>query len=162
VNCTAQLGQPGPWFDRLPHFRMGFTPSNGAEIQSEYLLPRENAAAAMAALAPLGEQLARVIQVNEIRTVAADEQWLGLAHGGDAVAFHFTFDRDPDAVREVLGHVEAALLPLGARPHWGKWFVTPREEIEQRYPRIGEFRALAARVDEAGKFRNAFLDTHVL
>lgn len=162
VNCTAQLGRPGPWYDRLPHFRMGFTPSNGAEIQSEYLLPRANAAAAMDALATLGPRLAPVIQVNEIRTVAADEQWLGLAHGGDAVAFHFTFDRDPDAVRDVLGHVEAALLPLGARPHWGKWFVTPRVEIEQRYPRLDDFRDLVARTDPGGKFRNGFLDTHVL
>ena len=43
---TPQLGDPGLWSDRLPHFRMGFTPSNGDEIQSEYLLPRANAVAA--------------------------------------------------------------------------------------------------------------------
>ena len=38
-NCTQQLGVPGPWFERLPHFRPEFTPSAGDELQSEYLLP---------------------------------------------------------------------------------------------------------------------------
>ena len=40
---TVQGGVPGPWLDRLPHFRMAFTPSRGEELQSEYLLPREHA-----------------------------------------------------------------------------------------------------------------------
>ena len=33
----AAAGTPGPWSERLPHFRLGHTPSNGDEIQSEYL-----------------------------------------------------------------------------------------------------------------------------
>ena len=36
-HCTPQLGVPGPWHERLPHFRLEFTPSSGEELQSEYL-----------------------------------------------------------------------------------------------------------------------------
>ena len=43
VNCTEQMGAPGPWYERLPHFRMDFTPSSGKELQSEYFVPREHA-----------------------------------------------------------------------------------------------------------------------
>ena len=39
-HCTEQLGVPGPWHDRLPHFRLEFTPSSGEELQSEYFVPR--------------------------------------------------------------------------------------------------------------------------
>jgi xylitol oxidase len=39
-NCTEQMGVPGPWYERLPHFRIGFTPSAGKELQSEYFVPR--------------------------------------------------------------------------------------------------------------------------
>ena len=49
-NCTEQMGMPGPWYDRLPHFRMGFTPSAGKELQSEYFVPRHNAVEAILAI----------------------------------------------------------------------------------------------------------------
>ncbi len=42
-NCTEQMGVPGPWYERLPHFRMGFTPSTGEELQTEYFVPRQHA-----------------------------------------------------------------------------------------------------------------------
>ncbi|HEX9958058.1 MAG TPA: FAD-binding protein, partial [Fibrella sp.] len=41
-NCTEQMGVPGAWYERLPHFKMGFTPSSGEELQSEYFVPRRN------------------------------------------------------------------------------------------------------------------------
>src|SRR5690606_25867365 len=50
VNCTEQFGVPGPWHERLPHFRAEFTPSSGAELQSEYLMPRRHALDALRAL----------------------------------------------------------------------------------------------------------------
>ncbi|HWA33515.1 MAG TPA: FAD-binding protein, partial [Cyclobacteriaceae bacterium] len=28
-NCTDQMGAPGPWHERLPHFKMDFMPSSG-------------------------------------------------------------------------------------------------------------------------------------
>ncbi len=162
ASCTPQLGVPGPWFERLPHFRLSHTPSSGEELQSEYFVPREAAPAAMKALFALGERLAPALLVSEVRTVAADDLWLSPAYGRDSAAFHFTWRRDEPAVREVLGEVEAALAPYGARPHWGKVFVMGFAELEALYPRLPDFRELCAAFDPGGKFRNAFLDSLVL
>ncbi|TDE97499.1 FAD-binding protein [Occultella glacieicola] len=162
VNCTDQLGRPGPWYDRLPHFRMGFTPSVGAEIQSEYLVPRAHAVAAITAMRGLDEQLAPVLQVSEIRTIAGDDLWLSSTEGGDRVAFHLTFAREPDAVRALLPRIEDALDPFDARPHWGKWFTTSPERLAALYPRLGDFVDLAGRLDPHGCFRNDYLDRTVL
>jgi xylitol oxidase len=158
--ATQQGGVPGPWHERLPHFRLGFTPSNGAELQSEYLLPRDAAAAAFAAMAGLGDLLAPVLQISEIRTVAADEAWLSPSYRRDTVAIHFTWVLDPGAVSPVVAAIEAELTPLGARPHWGKVFGVPPQAVRELYPRWNDFRALARSLDPAGKFRNAFTDTY--
>ncbi|MCX7522964.1 FAD-binding protein [Microbacterium sp. STN6] len=162
VNCTAQLGVAGPWHERLPHFRLEFTPSNGEEIQSEYLVPRERAVEAIEALRGVAEQVRPVLQVTEIRTMAGDDLWLSEAYGRDTVGLHFTWVRDQAAVEAALVHVEAALEPFGARPHWGKVFLDRDGRVAGRYPRIGEFRALAERYDPRGVFRNAFLERHVV
>ncbi|MFD5388166.1 FAD-binding protein [Streptomyces sp. NPDC127074] len=158
LHCTEQLGAPGPWHERLPHFRPDFTPSNGDELQSELLLPRESASAAFAALRGLGDRIAPVVQVSEVRTVAADELWLSPAYGRDSVAFHFTWVPDHDAVIEVVAAMEEALLPLGARPHWGKLTTAAPERILSSYDRAADFARLLAEHDPAGKFRNAYLD----
>ncbi|MBP8535554.1 FAD-binding protein [Streptomyces sp. MK37H] len=158
LHCTEQLGAPGPWHERLPHFRPDFTPSNGDELQSELLLPREAASAAFAALRRLGDRIAPVVQVSEVRTVAADELWLSPAYGRDSVAFHFTWVPDHDAVIEVVAAMEEALLPLGARPHWGKLTTAAPERILSSYDRAGDFARLLAEHDPAGKFRNAYLE----
>ena len=160
TQATQQGGVPGPWHERLPHFRLGFTPSNGVELQSEYLLPRDAAAAAFAAMAGLGDLLAPVLQISEIRTVAGDGAWMSPCYGRDTVAIHFTWILDPDAVRPVVAAIEAQLTPLGARPHWGKVFSTPPQTVRALYPRWADFRALAGSLDPAGKFRNAFTDTY--
>jgi xylitol oxidase len=157
VHCTAQLGEPGPWHERLPHFRPGFVPSSGEELQSEYLLPREHAAAALEALAALGAAVAPVLQVCEVRTVAADTQWLSPAHGRDSVALHFTWIKDTAAVLPVLARVEQALHPFGPRPHWGKLSTVPPARIRAAYPRMADFERLAAATDPGGTFANAFL-----
>jgi xylitol oxidase len=155
VNCTAQLGVAGPWADRLPHFRMGFTPSNGDEIQSEYHVPRRHAVAAIEALRELAELIAPVVQVSELRTVAADRLWLSPQYEQGTMGIHFTWAPDQAAVERVLIDVEAALAPFDARPHWGKVFLrSPRD----RYPRAADFAALAARLDPRGAFRNAWLE----
>lgn len=158
VNCTAQLGRPGPWWDRLPHFRMGFTPSSGEEIQSEYLVPRPHAVAAIRALRALAPAIRPVLQVSELRTVAADQLWMSPQYGQATLAIHFTWAREPAAVELALRDVEAALAPLGARPHWGKLFLAPPGA---RYPRRADFAALAERLDPRGAFRNAWLEAHV-
>lgn len=157
-SVTQQGGVPGPWLDRLPHFRMEFTPSRGEELQSEYLLPRELALTAVERLRGLRDRLAPVLLVSELRSVAADGHWLSSSYGRDVVGVHFTWVRDPERVHAVLPAVEDALLPLGARPHWGKCFVAGVGELEPLYPRMVDFRALRDRVDPDRVFGNAFLD----
>ncbi|MGW1131046.1 FAD-binding protein [Streptomyces griseoluteus] len=157
VNCTEQGGVPGPWHERLPHFRAEFTPSSGSELQSEYLLPRADAPAALHALDAIRETLAAVVLTCEVRTVAADAQWLGPAYGRDSVALHFTWIEDAVAVLPVVRAVEAALGALDARPHWGKVFEMPAAVVRERLPRLADFRALVAGLDPTGKFTNAFV-----
>ncbi|NUT30870.1 MAG: FAD-binding protein [Streptomyces sp.] len=157
VNCTEQFGVPGPWHERLPHFRAEFTPSSGAELQSEYLLPRGYAVDALRALDGIRATLAPVLQTCEVRTVAADEQWLSPCHGRDTVALHFTWIEDTAAVLPVVRRLEEALDAFEPRPHWGKVFTMPAEVVRGRYPRLADFRALARELDPAGKFANAFV-----
>jgi len=160
-SCTQQLGVPGPWHERLPHFRLEFTPSVGDELQSEYLVPRGRALEALAALQPLADRLAVVVQVSEIRTVAADDLWLSMADERDSVAIHFTWISDWAAVAPVLAEVERAIAPMQARPHWGKLFGTDPDVLAGLYPRLDDFRQLLHEYDPAGKFRNDLLE-HVL
>ncbi|CAM5516272.1 FAD-binding protein [Streptomyces aurantiogriseus] len=157
VNCTEQFGVPGPWHERLPHFRAEFTPSSGNELQSEYLLPRERAVDILYAIDGIRETVAPALQTCEVRTVAADEQWLSPAHARDSVAVHFTWIEDTEAVLPVVRELEAALEPFAPRPHWGKVFTVPADAVRERYPRIDDFRSLVRELDPAGTFTNAFL-----
>jgi len=156
--CTQQMGAPGPWFDRLPHFRMGFAPSAGAEIQAEYFVPRESAGRAVAIIRALGESLSPTLIAAEVRTVAADDLWLSAGSRGPYACFHFTFARDWPAVQALLPKIEAALDPLEPLPHWGKVFAMAPQTIATRLPRLCDFRELVQAFDPAGKFRNAYLD----
>ncbi len=156
-NTTQQLGVVGPWSERLAHFRFEFTPSNGEEIQSEYLVPRARAVEAIRAVRELAPLIAPVLQITEIRTVAADGLWLSSAYGTDVVGLHFTWLRDQAGVEAVLPVLEAALLPLGARPHWGKLYLDVDGVVPGLYPELDAFRALADRIDPSGIFRNPFL-----
>ncbi|AEV82131.1 FAD-binding protein [Actinoplanes sp. SE50] len=151
-NCTRQGGVPGPWHERLPHFRMEFTPSSGEELQSEWHLPREAADDALRAVAEIRERVADVLQICEVRTIAADQLWLSPHYQRDSVALHFTWIADPEAVLTVVADLEKLLGLLGARPHLGKIFTSAPEP-----PRVADFAALAGRFDPTGKFRNEFL-----
>jgi FAD/FMN-containing dehydrogenase len=157
VHCTDQGGIPGPWFARLPHFRPEFTPSSGEELQSEFLLPRRHALDALHALAAIGDRIAPVLQISEVRTIAADELWLSPNYRQDSVGLHFTWIRDAAAVLPVLELVEKRLAPYEPRPHWGKISTLDPAAVRARYPRLADFRGLAERYDPDGKFGNAFL-----
>ena len=159
-NCTEQLGMPGPWHERLPHFRLEFVPSAGDELQSEYLLPRAAAADGLRALEQMAG-LAAVVHVSEIRTVAADDLWLSPSYQRDCVAFHFTWINDWPAVAPVLAGVEERLAPWQARPHWGKLFGVSPQALGGLYPRRDDFRRLMRQYDPAGKFRNDLLDRYL-
>ncbi|MDR6972845.1 D-arabinono-1,4-lactone oxidase [Leifsonia shinshuensis] len=156
-DTTQQLGVVGPWSERLAHFRFEFAPSDGEEIQSEYLVPRAHAVDAIRAVRELAPVIAPVLQISEIRTVAADDLWLSSAYGADVVGLHFTWLRDQAGVEAVLPALEAALLPLGARPHWGKLYLDRDTVVPDLYPRLDDFRTLTERLDPEGVFRNPFL-----
>ncbi|PYC88379.1 FAD-binding protein [Streptomyces tateyamensis] len=155
--CTRQLGVPGRWHARLPHFRLDFTPSSGEELQSEYFVARTDAVAAFDALDAVRDRIAPALQISEIRTVAADALWLSPAYARDCVAFHFTWHPDAVAVAEAVRTVEEALSAFAARPHWGKVFTMAPETVRERYPRWADFGTLLGDFDPAGKFRNEFL-----
>jgi xylitol oxidase len=161
-SSTEQLGVPGPSYERLPHFRLGFTPSRGAELQSEYVVPREHGAGALGELRGLGSALAPLLLVAEIRAVAADTLWLSPFSEQDSVAFHFTWKPRPADVLTVLPRIEAALAPFSARPHWGKLFTASARELEAVYPKLLDFRRLMRKLDGDGKFRNDFVARYVM
>jgi xylitol oxidase len=158
AGCTPQLGRAGAWSDRLPYFRMGFTPSSGEELQSEYLVPREHAVAAIQAVRALADRIRPVLQVCEIRTIAADRLWMSPQYRCDTVGIHFTWTLEPAAVAGVLTDLEPALEPFDARPHWGKLFLADATTIAGRYARLPAFARLLETHDPRGAFRNAWLD----
>jgi xylitol oxidase len=162
VNCTEQLGVPGPWYERLPHFRMGFTPSAGQELQTEYFVPRPHALEAIFAVERLRDLVGPQLLITEIRTIAADPLWMSPCHRQDCVTIHFTWKPDWPAVRRLLPVIERELAPFHPRPHWGKLFTIPPAEFLAQYPRLPEFLALARQYDPAGKFRNEFLERNLL
>jgi alditol oxidase len=157
-NSTQQAGVPGPWHARLPHFRMEFTPSTGAELQSEYMVRRERALEAIEAVARVRERIAPVLQVNEIRTVAADDLWLSMNYQRDSLGLHFTWIADTDAVLPAVAALEESLASLDARPHWGKVFTMDPAAIRSRYDRFPDFAELVKQYDPDGTFRNAWLN----
>lgn len=160
-SATEQLGVPGSSYERLPHFRLGFTPSSGAELQSEYVVPREHGADAVRELRRLGGVVSPLLLIAEIRAVAADTLWLSPFYEQDSIAFHFTWQPRSAEVLAVLPQIEAALTPFGVRPHWGKLFTTSAQELEAVYPKLPAFRRLVQRFDSGAKFGNAFLARYV-
>lgn len=161
TSATPQLGRPGLWSNRLPHFRMDYTPSLGEEIQSEYLVPRRHAIGAIEAVRALAERMRPILLVSEIRRVAADHLWMSMSYEEDSVAIHFTWKREPEAVQKMVVQIEDALAPFEARPHWGKVFHAEAAAIAPLYKHHADFVRLVERLDSRGAFRNAWLKTHV-
>jgi len=160
-NCTEQMGIPGAWQDRLPHFRMDHTPSSGEELQTEYFVAREHAVAALLALNEIREHIAPLLMISEVRTIAADDLWMSMCYKQDSVALHFTWKMDQPAVQQLLPMIEAQLASFDVRPHWGKLFTLSPMQLEMYYERMQDFRTLLKQYDPQGKFRNAFLDLNV-
>ena len=159
--CTDQAGVPGPWHQRLPHFRLDFTPSSGNELQSEFFVPRSGGAEALRALARLAPRIAPLLQVAEVRAIAGDDQWVSPCSGRDSIAFHFTWQPQADAVMSLLPELERALSGFEVRPHWGKLFTMAPAAVRSAYPHMAQFVALADELDPGRKFRNEFLDTYL-
>ena len=158
--CTDQLGEPGAWHARLPHFKMEFTPSSGEELQSEFFVDRRHAGEVIRVLRDMADQLNPLLMISEVRTIAADDLLMSTAYGRDSVAFHFTWYQDWEALQGILPTIEACLSPFEARPHWGKNFNMPSDVLRSRYPGIGQFQDLMVAFDPDGKFRNPFVDEY--
>jgi alditol oxidase len=162
VNCTQQQGVPGPWSERLPHFRSGFLPSSGEELQSEFFVGRADAVAAIQAVRGLAADIVPLLLISELRTIAGDSLWLSPHQGRDSLGLHFTWRRRPAEVEAVLARIEAALAPYAARPHWGKVFTARAESIAPLYPQMPDFRRLRDRLDPEQTFVNDWLRDMVL
>ncbi len=161
-NCTEQMSVPGPWHERLPHFRMDFTPSSGEELQTEYFVPRQHALAALGAISRLRDQVAPLLQISEVRTIAADSLWMSPCYQQACIGIHFTWKKNWEAVRNLLPLIEEQLAPFHARPHWGKLFTMSPAHLQSLYEKLPGFQDLLRFYDPEGKFRNAFLDTYIL
>jgi xylitol oxidase len=155
------MGIPGAWHDRLPHFRMEFTPSSGEELQSEYFVPRQNALAALRAVDEVREHIAPLLQISEVRTIAADTLWMSPCYQRASVAIHFTWKKDWETVKKLLPMIEEQLAPFDARPHWGKLFTMSPSRVQSLYEKMPAFQELLGQYDPDGKFRNAFLDKYI-
>lgn len=160
-NCTEQLGVPGAWYERLPHFRMNFTPSGGDELQSEYFVPRDKAYQAILAVEELRDQITPHLFITELRTIDADDLWMSPCYRRPTLTIHFTWKPEWLAVRKILPMIEAKLAPFDARPHWAKLFTMPPSRLQGLYPKLAEYKALLAHYDPNGKFRNEYLNTNL-
>jgi xylitol oxidase len=156
-SVTGQLREPGPWNERLAHFRSEFQPSHGEEIQSEYLIPAEHAVPAITALRAIGDRIAPLLHVAELRSVAADTAWLSPSYARDSLAIHFTWKPMAAEILTVLPLIEHTLDPFAPRPHWGKVATMSPARLRRAYPRLDDFAAHVRRVDPAGRFENAYV-----
>ena len=161
INCTPQLGDPRPMVRAAPALPDGVHAERRRRDPVRVPAPPRPRDRRDRRAARLAETIRPLLQVSEIRTIAADELWMSPAYREDVVGLHFTWGPDEAAVRRALIEIEAALIPLGARPHWGKLFLAGAETLGPRYERLPEFIALMQRLDPRGAFRNDWLREHV-
>jgi len=166
-TCTDQ-SRPGPWHERLPHFRFDFQPGFGEELQSEYFVPRSAAVEGLRAVQAVAPTIIPFVLVSEVRSIAADDLLLSPHAQGQvgtegSVAFHFTWRKqEAEVMMQVLPVLEHALEPFNARPHWGKLFAMPRERLEQLYGgALSEFRSVMHRYDPDGRFCNSWVEATI-
>jgi xylitol oxidase len=160
-KCTDQMGVPGVWYERLPHFKMGFTPSTGKELQSEYFIPLHHAVEAISAISRLGKQIGPHLFITEIRTIAEDHLWMSPCYNQTSVTIHFTWKPETVAVMKLLPIIEKELAPFNVRPHWGKLFTISPSILASRYEKLEDFKKVVASYDPKGKFRNRFLSKNL-
>jgi alditol oxidase len=160
-NCTEQMGVPGPWYERLPHFRMNFTPSSGAELQSEYFVPRDKAYSAILAVEELRDKITPHLFISELRTIAPDDLWISPCYQRPSMTIHFTWKPEWPEVKKVLPMIEEKLAPFNSRPHWAKLFTMQPDRLRSCYSKMPQYQAILAQFDPAGKFRNKFINKNI-
>jgi alditol oxidase len=162
VNCTEQMGVPGPWYERMPHFRMNFTPSSGTELQTEYFVPRSRGYEAIRAVETLRDKITPHLFITELRAIAADDLWLSMAYKRDSMAIHFTWKQETPEVMALLPQIEDKLARFDARPHWAKLFTVPPARLHALYEKMPDYQALLKDHDPTAKFRNEFVNHNIL
>ncbi len=160
-NCTEQMGVSGPWYERLPHFKMGFTPSSGEELQAEYFIPHQNAPEAIKAVETLRNEIKPLLMISEIRTIDADNLWMSPCYHQPSVSIHFTLNPNREGVNKLLPKIEEKLAPFGVKPHWGKLFTLSPTILQPRYEKLADFKQLMKQYDPDGKFHNDFVNTNI-
>jgi xylitol oxidase len=160
-NTTEQMGVPGPWYERLPHFRMNFTPSRGNELQTEYFVPRERGYQAILAVEKLRDHITPHLFITEFRTIDADHLWMSMAYQRPSLAIHFTWKPEWAAVRQILPMIEEQLAPFDPRPHWAKLFTLDPARLQHQYVKFADYRRLVKDYDPNGKFRNEYLNHNI-
>ena len=160
-NCTEQLGVPGPWYERLPHFKMGFTPSSGKELQAEYFVPWSHAVDAIFAIQNMGKSISPHLFISETRSIAADDLWLSPCYHQACASIHFTLKQETEEVMSLLPLIEKALEPFDAKPHWGKLFTMSAAKLTSLHSRLNDFKKVVSGYDPQRKFRNAFLERNL-
>jgi alditol oxidase len=161
VNCTEQMGVPGPWYERMPHFRMNFTPSSGTELQTEYFVPRNRGYEAIRAVETLRDKITPHLFITELRAIAADDLWLSMAYKRDSMAIHFTWKQETPEVMSLLPQIEEKLARFDARPHWAKLFTVPPARLHALYEKMSDYQALLKDHDPTAKFRNEFVNHNI-
>ena len=159
--CTDQMGISGKWLYRLPHFKLDSSPASGDEVQTEYLVDRSHVSEYIAELSNIGDEIADRVYATEIRTIKSDDLWLSGAYGRQTVGFHFTWKKS-DSLATFLPKIEEILGNHDGRPHWGKLFSTPRENLIGRYPKYSNFEDLLKKYDPNKKFRNSFINRYFI
>ena len=160
--CTEQQGIPGPWYERLPHFRMNFTPSSGQELQTEYFVPFDRGYEAILAVEKLRDQITPHLFITELRTIAADKLWMSTAYERPSLAIHFTWKPEWPAVQARCCPRSKPRSSPSSRGRTGASCSPCRaQKLESRYTRLADFEQLAKRFDPDGKFRNEFVQTNL-
>lgn len=156
--CNDQLGIIGPWHLRLPHFKMEFTPSSGAELQSEFFVNRAQASSALLALEAIADQISIPLMGSEIRTIASDNFWMSPHYKSNDVGIHFTWKQIPETF-EAVKAIETTLKPFQYRPHLGKIYTAAPSYISSVFPKFKNFQELISQIDPNNKFGNEVTDS---
>ena len=124
--------------------------------EMEYALPRAAVPDALAEVKALIERNGwRISFPVEVRSAAADDNWLSTAYGRESgyIAVHRYYREDPTAY---FTAVERIMMAHDGRPHWGKMHFRDAASLRETYPRFDDFLAVRDRLDPARLFTNAY------
>lgn len=102
------------------------------------------------------EKYPECIYPIEYRFTAADDAWLSPFFDRDSVTVSVSGEPGTD-YWNYLRDVDAILRNYDARPHWGKLHFLTAEDIDDLYPKAGNFKSMRREMDPDGVFLNDHL-----